>query len=262
MPYIKTTVDLGGSIEVEKTFSGRYGKHTKNGERLKKTSEYMAEINERNAVKKLRRKIARNFEPGDYHITFTYIGDAPDKKEAADTLTKFLRRLKSWYRRKGSDLKYIKVTEYKNKRIHHHVILNQIEGALQKIRELWSGGIYPSILYAEGGFEGLARYLIKETKKTMKDKDAPSKLRYSCSRNLIEPEKITEIIEAERWMETPVAPQGYWILKDSVVNGVSEVTGRKYQYYTMVRAKDERSLDSEKYIKPRKRKRKHKCRSE
>jgi hypothetical protein len=221
----------------------------------------MAKNNERQAIKKLRRKIARNFASGDYHITLTYQGQPPTEQEAASRLTKFLRRLKAWYRKQGSDLKYIKVTEFQKKRIHHHVIINQIEGSLQMIRELWTGGVYPSVMYADGGFDQLANYLVKETGGTAKNSDAVNKLRYSCSRNLVEPEKHTEIIRSDRWAKIPVAPQGYWIPKDSVVNGISNVTGRAYQYYTMVRITNERNLDADKYIKP-KRKKKRKCRSE
>lgn len=262
MPYIKTTYNLGHSMEVEKVFSGRYGKRIPNGERVNPTTEEMAKINERNAAKKLRRKIARNFEPGDYHMTLTYRDSPPDKEEAARLLTKFLRNLKYWWSKWGAELKYIKVTEYKNKRIHHHVIINQVEGGLQKIRELWKGGVYCSLLYADGGYENLANYLVKETRLTMKEMDAPSKLRYSCSRNLIEPEKHTEIIQAEKWAGTPTPPKGYWIPKDSVVNGVSERTGRMYQYYTLVPIDEispkTQKEESDKYYKPR---RKKECRS-
>jgi hypothetical protein len=258
MPYIKTTYDLGKTKEVEKVFSSRFGKKGKRGERKAPTTDEMKKINERNAVKKLRRKIARNFEPGDLHIVLTYKGEPPEQQEAAGCLTKFLRRLKSWYRKAGEDLKYIKVTEYKRKRVHHHIVINEIEGILKKLRELWKGGIYPSSLYEEGGYDGLAEYLVKETKKSREDKDAPGKLRYSCSRNLIEPEKHTEIIHSKKWRETPVPPQGYFIPKDSVVNVENEETGHKYQYYTLVPA--DRAKNQKDYIRPRQRK-KTSCRS-
>lgn len=253
MPYLKHTINCGRWKEVEKVFSGRYGKRIKPAEKQKPTPEKMAEVNERNAEKKLRRKTARNFEAGDYHIVLTYPGEPPGKEEAADALEKLLRNLRNWYRRQGQELKYIKVTEYKNKRIHHHVIINNVEGCLQKTRSLWKGGIYPSVMYEEGGFEGLAHYLIKETRLTMREMDAPSRLRYSCSRNLAEPEKTTEVIEAEKWVETPVPPQGYWIPKDSVVNGISEKTGRKYQYYTLMPiggiGKEEQRKNPDRYYK-------------
>lgn len=262
MPYIKTTVYLKSSIEVEKVFSGRYGKRVPRSERKKPTPEEMARVNEKNAEKKLRRKIARNFGAGDCHLVLTYPGEAPEKEEAAHRLSKLLRNLAYWWKKWGAELKYIKVTEYKRKRVHHHVIVNQVEGGLKKIRELWKGGMYCSLLYEEGGFGDLAHYLVKETRLTMKDMDAPSKLRYSCSRNLVEPEKKTEIIKSERWAEIPTPPQGYWIPKDSIVNGISEKTGRRYQYYTLVpiaqippkAQKDEAGN----YYKPR---RKKKCRS-
>lgn len=255
MPYIKNTYNCGRWWEVEKVFSGRYGKRTPPGEKRKPTPEEMAKINERNAEKKLRRKIARNFVAGDLHIVLTYKGEPPGKEEAASMQDKFLRTLRNWYRKQGQELKYIKVTEYKHKRIHHHIIINNIEGCLQKSRSLWKGGIYPSVMYEEGGFGDLAHYLIKETRLTVKDMDAPSRLRYSCSRNLIEPEKTTEIVKAEKWVEAPVPPQGYWIPKDSIANGISGKTGRRYQYYTLMPissiGKEEKKNNGDKYYKPR-----------
>lgn len=255
MPYLKNTFNCGRWWEIEKVFSGRYGKRTKPSAKQKPTPEEMEKANERNAAKRLRRKIARNFGAGDYHIVLTYKGEPPGKEEAAAALDRLFRNLRNWYRRQGQELKYIKVTEYKRKRIHHHIVVNNVEGCLQKIRSLWKGGIYPSVMYETGGFEELAAYLIKETRITMKDMDAPSKLRYSCSRNLIEPEKTTEVIRAGKWIEAPVPPRGFWIPKDSVVNGISEKTGRKYQYYTLIPigdiGKEERTKNQDKYHKPR-----------
>lgn len=252
MPYIKNTFNCGKWIEVEKVFSGRYGKRVKPSEKRQPTPEEMAKVNERNAAKKLRRKIARNFGAGDYHVVLTYKGEPPGKEGAAEKLRKVLRNLQNWYKRRGGELKYIKVTEYKRKRIHHHIIINNMEGCMQKLRELWEGGVYPSVMYEEGGYEELANYLIKETKLTMKEMEAPCKLRYSCSRNLAEPEKETEIVKAEKWVETPIPKKGFWIPKNSVVNGISVKTGRKYQYYTMVPIEQiGKKENKEEYYKPR-----------
>ncbi len=42
----------------------------------------------------------------------------------------------------GADLKYINVTEYKNKAIHHHLLINHIEGqdVSKMVRRLWKFG--------------------------------------------------------------------------------------------------------------------------
>lgn len=249
MPYLEHRIDLGTQIEVEKTFSGRWGKRIPRGEKEKPTKEIMEKVNLRNTTKKLRRTLVLNFEPGDYHITLTYVGDPPEPKEAAGNLSKFLLYLQRWYRRQGKELRYVKVTEYKQKRIHHHIVVNDIPGVLGKMRALWKGGMYPSVLYADGGFEDLAAYLVKETKLTFRDLEAPSRLRYSTSRNLKKPQVETRVMKADEWVKTPVPPRGYWIPKESLEEGVSEITGRRYQYYTLIPM--ERAVKGGEYYKPR-----------
>lgn len=244
MPYIKNEYDCGCYIDVEKVFSGRYGKRTKPEERQQPTPEDVRRVNERNAVKKLRRLIATNFQPGDYHIVLTYRKESrPDPKEAAKNLKRFLDRMRRWYRKQESDLKYIAVTEYKKKAIHHHLILNLEEGCLREIRKQWEGGIYPSMLYEEGQYEDLAAYLVKETKETFREENGAGKMRYTPSRNLKKPVKRTKIIKAEKWRETPTPPKGWWIPKESVANGESKRTGHRYQYYRLVPAGTGRKED-------------------
>ena len=249
MPYIKNEYDCGCFIDVEKVFSGRYGKRIIHGEKKKPTPEDVRKVNERNAVKRLRRLIAVNFRPGDYHIVLTYFKDSrPEPKEAAAILKKFLDRMRRWYRKQGHEMKYIPVTEYKRAAVHHHLIINMEEGSLQEIRRQWKGGLHPTMLYEEGQYEDLAAYLVKETKLTFREEDAPSRLRYSASRNLKKPVKRTKVIKAEKWREIPAPPKGWWIPKDSLVSGISEKTGFRYQYYTLVPAGTGRKED---YYRPR-----------
>ena len=246
--YIKNTWNLKRVIQVEKVYSGRYGKRIPHEKKRNPTPEDVKRINERNLVKKLQRLILCNFEEGDYHITLTYRDEnRPDEEGANKELKKFISKLQRWYKKQGSELKYIKVTEKGKKKIHHHILINQIEGCLKKIREIWKGGIYPSIMYGEGNFEQLADYLVKETKKARKE---GGELAYSPSRNLEKPVKKTEIIKAESWVEIPVPPKGYWIPKSSLRCGISEITGRGYQYYTMIPIRLIQDAEGE-YYKPK-----------
>jgi len=63
----------------------------------------------------------------------------------------------------------------------------------------------------------------------------PNRLRYSPSRNLIHPEPKIEIVEAENWRKDPPNKKGYYLVKDSLHQGVSEVSGYGYQYYTLAK---------------------------
>ena len=73
MPYLKKWIVFEDSVEVEKVFSGRYGKRTKHSKKVKPTSEEMIKINRRQAAKRLRWKIKANFKTTeDYHLVLTY----------------------------------------------------------------------------------------------------------------------------------------------------------------------------------------------
>jgi len=238
MPYTKKTYDCGDVIEVEKVFSGRYGKRIPHAEKKKPTPEDVKKVNERKAQAKLRRKLNYNFKFGDLHATLTYRKDErPTQQEAAGLLNKLLNKLRKEYKKAGAELKYIKVTEYKNKAIHHHLIINDKGDTGKLIRKFWQqGNAYFSLFDDTGQYEKLAAYLIKETNKTFKEKNNPNRLRWSCSRNLVDPEPKVEIIQASRWIDVPRPPKGYYV--ESWRSGISEVTGYKYQYYTLRRIKE------------------------
>lgn len=247
--YIKKTVISGKVVEIEKYHTGRYGqKGIKPKKKEKPTSEQAEKINERNAIKKLRRKINANFKENDYHTVLTYAKDQrPDLETAKRIIKKFLKDLRKEYKTKGNELKYIIVTEWKGKTIHHHIILNNIQGTDQIIKKHWTyGRPHNTLLDDSGNYEKLAEYLVKETKKTFRDEENPNKLRYSCSRNLKEPVEKIEIIRANTWKEDPKPIKGYEIIKDSVKSGVSGITGYGYQYYTMIRIGEEREQKGKK----------------
>lgn len=237
--YIQNRWKIKGEIEVEKIYSGRYGKRTPPSERRAPTPEEQERINEQQCIRKLRRKIHANFDKDDLFETLTYGRDRrPDPKGAAHELRLLLNRLRGIWKRAGTDLRYIVVTEYKSKSIHHHLIVNDLPDGTgaKKIAQSWSrnGHANTKYLYEDGQYEQLAAYLIKETSKTFRDPDNPSKLRYSCSRNLITPVAKTRILKRDDWPEEPRVPKGYYLEKNSLVNGVNKM-GYKYQYYRLIK---------------------------
>lgn len=229
------------SIEVIKCIPPGYRRGEARGEkRQPKTREEMQRANMQQAARRLARKINANFGPGDYHLILTYrlgIG----KKEAQKCLTHFLTALRKLYRKSAEELKYIAVTEYQNKRIHHHLIINNtsLEGRTVPgaVRALWkeNGGVKFIPLYDSGEYSELASYLIKETEKTFREKDSPVKQRYSCSRNLVTP--VPEIRDKEvrtAWKEHPRPRPGYYLKPESLYNGRDRM-GYRYQRYILIR---------------------------
>ncbi len=240
LAYFKTTVKAGKTIEVTKSYTKRVGPPCRGG-REKPTPEEMERVNERNAERILRIKINANFGVDDLFVTLTYRRDErPTPEQAKKNVKKFIGALRKIFRKLGVELKYVNVTEYKNKAIHHHLIINHIEGedVAKMVRRLWGFG-RPDFKFLDGTgqYRDLAAYLIKETSKTYKENDGGHRQRYSCSRNLVMPPSRTEIVRrAARWLPDPKPIKGYYIDKDTVYNGVDPFTGREYQRYTMVRA--------------------------
>ena len=56
---------------------------------------------------------------------------------------------------------------------------------------------------------------------------------YSRSRNLIVPKPKKQKIYRKRWLKEPRAPVGWYVVKDSVVNGENPYTKAPYQHYTI-----------------------------
>ena len=131
----------------------------------KKTKEEIRAANVRQAARRLARKINANFKPGDYHITLTY-REPVSNEEAEKRIQNFLDRMRDRFKRRGFSFKYILVTEYKNKRIHHHIIINHINDGkrttIDHVREIWKGNGQQRFvpLYDSGEYQVLAEYFI------------------------------------------------------------------------------------------------------
>lgn len=244
MSYFKTTIEAGKTIEVHKSFTKSECKKQKNKDKEKPTPEEIEKVNQANAERTLRILINANFEEGDWFTTLTYRKeDRQSPAEAKKIVKAFLDALRTEFKKYGEELKYINVTEYKNTAIHHHLVINDIKllNVAKTIRKLWKHGRPDfKVMDKTGQYKDLAAYLIKETSKTFKEKDGGHMQRYSCSRNLIRPVPVTEIIrKANRWAADPKPVKGYYIDKDTIYNGVNPFTGREFQRYTMVRIDDD-----------------------
>lgn len=248
--YIRKTWKAGRTVEVKKTYSARYGKKIPRSENVGVTSKAQEEVNRRNAVAEMRRTLNANFKPGDWHAIYTYPNDKPPTPtQAYRDMDKFLRRLRVLYKKFGVELKYVQPTEYKHKRIHHHMVMPNLPGGMEPVKRLWKQLLaetyytpeeqamgYPlhlrfpwSPLDDSGQYGELAEYLIKETDRSRNDPDAICKRRYRQSRNLIHPKPVVEIIDAKQWKKEAPQRKGYYIDKNASFEGISEENGLPVQ---------------------------------
>jgi len=234
MPYIRETCTAGRVVEVYEYHTRRYpGKGENRAPRKKETQPAQEEVNRRNAERRLRRLVNANFIPGDHHITLTYRkGERPTPQEAENHLARYLRRLRDEYRREGTELKYICVTEWRNASIHHHMILNYHD--VRRLQTLWPHGrIHVSPLDDTGQYAKLAEYLVKETgHKGALPKGAK---RWRASKNLKQPVIKQRVMMAATWGKEPKPMAGYALEKDSARNGWHELTGWPWRFYSMRR---------------------------
>ena len=233
--YIKRTVRAGRTIEVEKYYSARWG--VRGGHRAAHTAptgETQAAVNERRAVCRLRWLLNENFRDGDLHAVLTYREDnRPDEQQARQNMEKLLRVLRKTAKKAGAELRYVHATEYKRKKIHHHLIAAGV--TLEQLRKAWPhGGVHVTPLYG-GEYPALAEYIVKETRKTFREQDAPFAKRWCASRNLRKPQIRVEAIPAESWSRSPRPLKGYMIVPDSIEMGTHEETGMPWMRYRMRR---------------------------
>jgi len=235
--YVVNEWHLGKIIQVEKHYPGNYGAPgMPRGKKKKATPEDIARQNRTNKEKKIQRLILLNFKEGDWHLILKYRpGQRPEKYEEAEKqLKKFLAKMRERYKKAGIPFKYFAGTERgkKGQALHHHVITQDIAtdnlNTVKLVKELWMGTEAFIDLYEDGDYEKLAAYIAKK-----ETKEEGGWATYTRSRNLITPKPKKKIIRRKRWARDPKPKKGYYIVKDSVINGFNPVTDYPYQHYTM-----------------------------
>lgn len=206
------------------------------GARNKKQNPTQASVvknNDRIALRKLAALINANFYPGDYHLTLTYGGTPPTRKEAERELHNFIRRMKREYKKLGKEFYWIAVTEYEHTRIHHHLVISYID--FETIQKQWTHGkIWTSSLDRSRNYTKLAEYLIKETQRTFRRPENATKKRWSGSRNLKRPVVKRELVDAKQLHEDPKPLKGYDIDRDTIHRYEHPFTGLEHMEYQMV----------------------------
>ncbi len=217
-------------IEIEEYIDSRYGaKGQKRQKKRKATPEQVKKQNQLNKAKRARRMLMHNFEEDDYYFTLTFKKELrPDMEGAKKIWGKLQRQIRKEYKKQNRSFKWmINIERGRRGAIHFHLIMNRLEGGDKLIRRLWTfGGVYIRLLYEDGGYKALADYITKESEEGEESS-------YSHSRNLPVPEPKIKPIKGE-WKD--IKPyKGYYIDKESVVEGINPVTGYQYRHYTMVR---------------------------
>ncbi len=236
--YLKKTYDMGVIRIIEKCYPGNYGAPgEKRNAKKKKTPEDIRRQNYRNRWRKLQRIMLANFREGDWHLILKYRkGSAPGEyKEAKAQRQKFIGEMRKAYKKAGIMFKWIAATERgkKGQVLHHHLIIEDIDrdgiSTVKLVKELWKyGNAFFVGMYTDGEYEKLAEYIVKS-----ETKEECGWCTYSRSRNLTVPEPEIETVHARRWRNPPVAPKGWYVVKDSIWNGMNPVTGYPVQHYTL-----------------------------
>ena len=249
MKVVRETCVAGKVIDV--TVRVPSGSHT--GSRKPKrtvTSEQVRKNNDRLAAKKLTRMINANFDKDCWHDTLTYAGN-PSPEEAKKKLKNFLARARRKMKKRGMPFKWIVVTEFKNNKIHHHLITN---APVEVIRECWQEGIVlPRPFDGNPNYYKLAEYIIKETSKSFREKETPFGTRYSHSRNLVIPVPRVEEVDEKQLFDDPKPRKGYYIDQDTVRRYEHPVTGLEHLEYMMISTEEEPRI--KKYYKGKVKKR-------
>lgn len=235
MSYCKKLYRIGNVIDVSEYHTARYGAPgQKRQKKDKATPEEMEKANQRTKTRKAWHKILANFTKGDYYITLTYRPAArpEDMQQAKKDFGAFMRIVRREYRKRGSDVKWIRNIEVGSRGAWHvHMIINAIRGGLDIIANAWKHGwIKSEGMYEDGRYKKLASYITKGPRTDQRLKES----NYSSSRNLITPvPQVKHYLHYKTWRTIRI-PKGYH-LEGEVEEGINPWTGYPFRNYMLVK---------------------------
>lgn len=255
MPYNKVEYYAGATIDTYKMINTSKSKKHKRNKKVNQTPEDVEKQNELLSRDKMTRKINANFCADDLHIILTFmVKKRPSTNEIEKIMKNLFRKMRKKYRAAAIELKYLGTygfltkdgcDELETEEIHSdkhnevaphiHLIVNYID--IREWTNAWKeyGRIFVFPLDERGEYSLLANYFFNHTKNNFRDAKSPTKQRYFCSRNLINPPPKRKIINAESWHDNPKPKKGYYIDRDSIRRGVSTVTGYPYLFYRQIK---------------------------
>ena len=238
MAYIRRRYITRNAVDVEEYHSLKYGAPgVERGKKRKATPEQVYKRNHYNKIRTCREKIRTHFDVGDLFVTLTYTKDKrpEDMKQAKKDFAGFIRKLRKKYESLGWELKWIRNIEVGSRGGWHiHVIINRIPGGdtdLMVQRAWENGSVNFKQMHQEGEFRELAWYITKTEREDNRLREAS----YSTSRNL--PVRDPEEKLIMRWdtFREVKAPEGWYLDKSSVEEGINPVTDQPFRRYTLIR---------------------------
>lgn len=233
-------------IGVEIYWQGKYGsKGEKRAKRRKATSQEQERVNQRRKEKKIERLIDANFYPNDLWVTLKYAqGTRKPYEEVKKDFEKFIRRMRSDYKKRGEEFKFIYRIEIGPRGgAHIHILLNRIMWVELLVQKNWVTDLV-NLTPCQDDLSGLAKYIAKALPEdeeeggqlSMLTKEEKKKYKpYGRSRNLVDPEPsvkeyskrtVRKLVE-----DGPKARDGYYIDKNSIETGINPFTGQSYMFY-------------------------------
>lgn len=244
MPYMKETCVAGRTIEVRKYFNFHTpppGEHR--GIREKPTPERVKKANRRKAETDLRRLMNANFTDRDYSLTLTYRDEEKPKSitDLREDAAGYAKRLTREAKRLGIPFRFIYCVGAGKHRRHIHIMVSAFPD-MGIVSDAWEKGhVGMTRLYSNGNYGELAAYYIRnaeDTREEEKDQGLKPRRRYNTSHNLIKPKVTKEKIHSKEFRKTPRPMKGYQIIKDTIVSGISDLTGMPYLSYIQIKDKD------------------------
>lgn len=238
MPYIIEECEAGLTKEIRKFYSSRFHSKGSRSKKINETPEAAKRENQKVAERNLRRLINTNFKGGDLLLTLDFHKWQPiDSKEMQSITSTAIRRLKRLYEKEGQILKYIYVKEVGPRGGRHvHMIVNAIDYEI--IQNWWYdlGGVHFQALDHTGQYKKIAAYFIKYALTTERTEGKLIGKRWYASQNLQKPRIRKRIIRTVNEFKSVVkVPRGWYLDKESLSEGVSEITGFTFFEYTLVK---------------------------
>ena len=250
MAYRKLTYIFKNSIEYEYHHKGKYGKKGEKRQSKKEvTLEQIAKQNQRNRENRMRRLIKENFEEGDLWVGLQYPeGTRKALEEVVKDLRRFLAKMRRRYKKLGVPFKFVVRYDIgKRGGLHVHVLFNrEREGPHPDLlaKSCWPHGpLNYKTIYEKGGYAKLANYITKMPEddeiqgqmSLFSKKEQKVLLKYSTSRNLVRPKPEVKTYKNRTMKKIidhgPKATEGFYIDKNSIVQGINPYTGMSYLYY-------------------------------
>ena len=260
MAYVLKKVYAGRTVEIEKyyDFKNNRGIGEKRMPKMELSPEAKLELNERQAEKKLRRLMNANFTNDSWYLTMDCIREDGEeyatKDEMKQMLESFQRKCRAFWKKHGSELRYISVMAVGSRSARHfHLVLSECSGIDYKemrkaLQDIWDNVylkgtkkkrsyIHLENLYGDN-YGDLAAYFIKQAKVTMAAVGHKIGNRWNASKNLKKPVVIKRIIENRRAFKQEIkVPKGFYIDEKYTDRGIgkAEYGGYEYCRYVLIR---------------------------